>query len=257
MTIVNSSFILPTGEDLETGTLTYTRTDLLAGAGGAIVAPIETVVNIVDGDGASPDIQSGPYEVRVEAGWYLDTFKIVVPATGPVDLMDLIEEFVTYEPQVIGQVQQLVAQAQGLAAAQDEAIAAKLADPDSETRTTANSIYAPATGIVKTALASTVQTSLGKADTSAQFSQLARNPDLLIAGTITRNSNEAAISAPVVWPDGTPGTYTATTLSASFPGAVDAYTITYGSPVTKTYAQPAVTRNAAGAATAVPAIVVS
>jgi hypothetical protein len=89
------------------------------------------------------------------------------------------------------------------------------------------------------------------------YKQLARTPDLLIAGTITRNSNEAAISAPVVWPDGTPGTYTATALSASFPGAVDAYTITYGSPVTKTYTQPAVTRNAAGAATAVPAIVVS
>lgn len=93
--------------------------------------------------------------------------------------------------------------------------------------------------------------------TYATHKQLTRNVDLLIAGTITRDSNGAATSAPVVWPDGSPGTYTATTLSTSFPGAVDAYTVTYGSPVTKTYTQPAVTRNANGAATNVPEIVVS
>lgn len=92
---------------------------------------------------------------------------------------------------------------------------------------------------------------------SAAFATLAADPGLLIAGSITRDSNGAATSAPVVWPDGTPGTYTATTLSTAFPGAVDAYTITYGSPVTRTYTQPAVTRDAAGAVTARPAIVVS
>lgn len=89
------------------------------------------------------------------------------------------------------------------------------------------------------------------------YKQLARTPDLLIAGVVTRNANDAATSAPVKWPDGTPGTYTATTLNATFLGAVDAYTITYGSPVTATYTQPAVTRNANGAATNVPEIVVS
>ena len=101
---------------------------------------------------------------------------------------------------------------------------------------------------------------MSKAEANATYAtlvNLARNPDLLIAGTITRDANNAATSAPVVWPDGTPGTYTATTVSTAFPGAVDAYTVTYGSPVTKTFTQPAVTRNAAGAATAVPAIVVS
>lgn len=93
--------------------------------------------------------------------------------------------------------------------------------------------------------------------TYATHKNLARNPDLLIVGTVTRDGNGAATSAPVVWPDGSPGTYTATTVSTAFPGAVDAYTVTYGSPVTRTYTQPAVTRNADGAATAVPAIVVS
>jgi hypothetical protein len=91
----------------------------------------------------------------------------------------------------------------------------------------------------------------------AQLKQWAALPDLIIAGTITRDSNDAATSAPVVWPDGNPGTFTATAVSSSFPGAVDAYTITYGSPVTHTYTQAAVTRNSNGAVTARPAITVS
>ena len=85
----------------------------------------------------------------------------------------------------------------------------------------------------------------------------ARNPDTLIAGAVTRDSNGAATSAPVVWPDGAPGTYTALVVSAAFPGAVDSYRVTYGSPVTATYTQPTVTRNADGAAVTVPAITVS
>lgn len=103
----------------------------------------------------------------------------------------------------------------------------------------------------------TSQTAIALTAVVARLKTWAKNPDLLVTGTITRDSNGAATSAPVVWPDGTPGTYTATTLSTAFPGAVDAYTITYGSPVTKTYTQPAVTRDASGAATNVPAITVA
>lgn len=61
----------------------------------------------------------------------------------------------------------------------------------------------------------------------------------------------------MVWPDGTPGTFTVDTVSEDFPGAVDGYHITYGSPATKTFTQPTITRNASGAATNVPQIVVS
>jgi hypothetical protein len=93
---------------------------------------------------------------------------------------------------------------------------------------------------------------------TAKRAQIARNPDLIITGTITRDANGAATSAPVTWPDGTPGTYTADTVSTAFPGAVDAYHITYGSPPSNTYTQPAITRDpATGAATNVPAITVS
>lgn len=89
------------------------------------------------------------------------------------------------------------------------------------------------------------------------LSRAARNPDLLIVGAITRDSNGAATAAPVVWPDGTPGNYGADSVSAAFPGAVDGYHITYGSPVTKTFTQPAVTRDSSGAVTNLPALVVT
>lgn len=90
------------------------------------------------------------------------------------------------------------------------------------------------------------------------FTQAAKAPDTIITGDITRDINGAATSAPVTWPDGTPGLYTAIVLSTDFPGAVDAYQITYGTPPVKTYTQPLITRDpATGAATNVPAITVS
>ena len=82
--------------------------------------------------------------------------------------------------------------------------------------------------------------------------------DPLIVGTITRNANGAATSAGVLWPDGSTGTYTATTLSTEHPGAVDAYTVTkVTGAVTTTFTQPAVTRDANGAVTQRPAITVT
>jgi hypothetical protein len=85
--------------------------------------------------------------------------------------------------------------------------------------------------------------------------QLAKNPDLIVTGAVTVDGSDLVTSAAVAWPDGTPGTLTITARHAS--GAVNAYNITYGSPVTKTFTQPTITRNANGAATNVPQIVVS
>lgn len=85
--------------------------------------------------------------------------------------------------------------------------------------------------------------------------RLIRNPELLITGSITRDTNGAVTTAEVVWPDGTPGEYNALELSTSFPGAVDSWEITYGDPVTKTYTQPTVTRDAStGIITNLPAV---
>lgn len=97
-----------------------------------------------------------------------------------------------------------------------------------------------------------------RAELSATYAglvQLAKNPDTLIAGAVTVDGSDLVTSAAVLWPDGTPGTLTITERHAS--GAVSAYTITYGSPATKTFTQPTITRNANGAATLVPQIVVS
>ncbi|MEV8149967.1 hypothetical protein AB0O52_17705 [Arthrobacter sp. NPDC080073] len=85
--------------------------------------------------------------------------------------------------------------------------------------------------------------------------QAAKSPDLLIVGAVTLDGSDQVMSAGVAWPDGTPGTLTITSRDAN--GAVLAYNITYGSPVTKTFTQPTITRNANGAATNVPQIVVS
>lgn len=83
----------------------------------------------------------------------------------------------------------------------------------------------------------------------------AKNPDLLITGNITRDSNGVITSAAVTWPDGSAGTFTTDLVDAT--GAISGYHITYGNPVTKTYTQPTITRDSSGAATTVPQIVVS
>jgi hypothetical protein len=89
------------------------------------------------------------------------------------------------------------------------------------------------------------------------YAQLAKDPDTLVIGAITRDSNGAALSAAVSWPDGVLGTYTALTVSIAFPGAVDSYSVTYGSPTLRTYTQPLITRDASGTPIVVPAIVIS
>lgn len=97
-----------------------------------------------------------------------------------------------------------------------------------------------------------------KAGADAAFVSLkaaAKTPELLIVGSINLDASDQVTSAAVVWPDGKPGTLTITARHST--GAVIAYNITYGSPVTKTFTQPAITRNSNGASTNVPQIVVS
>lgn len=71
---------------------------------------------------------------------------------------------------------------------------------------------------------------------------------------VTRNASEAVTSASVTWPDGTTGTFTADVLSSQFPGAVDAYHVTYSA---STVTQAQVTRDSSGAVTAQPALTVT
>jgi hypothetical protein len=117
-------------------------------------------------------------------------------------------------------------------------------------------VGAPADTAISTAInapASATRAALNA--TYVGLKQAAKNPDLLIAGAVTLDGSDQVTSAAVLWPDGTPGTLTITSRDAT--GAVTGYNITYGSPVTKTFTQPTITRNANGAATNVPQIVVS
>ena len=89
------------------------------------------------------------------------------------------------------------------------------------------------------------------ADTAyATLVQLAKNPDLIVAGAVT---GSPVVTAEVVWPGGQPGILTIDSRFSD--GAVESYHITYGSPVTKTFTQPAITRTSSGLN--VPQIVVS
>jgi hypothetical protein len=91
---------------------------------------------------------------------------------------------------------------------------------------------------------------------SAALLQLAADPSLLFSGAITRDAAGAPLSASVKWPDGAAGVYSGTA-SVAFPGAVSAYTITKVGAPTKTFTQPAVTRDAAGNVSNRPPITVS
>ena len=61
---------------------------------------------------------------------------------------------------------------------------------------------------------------------------------------ITRDANDVATTATVKWPDGSGGTFTSTTINASF-NTIDAYTVSH-TLSGKTVTQAAVTRNANG-----------
>lgn len=71
----------------------------------------------------------------------------------------------------------------------------------------------------------------------------------------TRNSDGIITTATVKWPDGSAGTFTATTINSTWYG-IDAYTISHTSSG-KTVTQAAVTRNANGEVTAKPALTVA
>lgn len=82
---------------------------------------------------------------------------------------------------------------------------------------------------------------------------LATEPEQIIVGAISRNASNGITSAPVIWPDGSAGVFTALTFNPTFPGAIDSYTVTH-EDLDIVYFQPTVTRNAAGFVTNRPAM---
>lgn len=94
-------------------------------------------------------------------------------------------------------------------------------------------------------------------DVEAALLALARNPEAIFSGTVTRDANGAPTSATVQWPDGSSGVYSGTA-SVTWPGAINSYTVTHvGDTATLTFTQPMVTRDDNGNIVARPAITVA
>jgi hypothetical protein len=98
---------------------------------------------------------------------------------------------------------------------------------------------------------------IGGASSADLAAVYAASPDLIASGAITRSTTGAATGFAVAWPDGATGTF-AGTESTGFPGVIDAYTVTHTlAGVTRTYTQPALTRDATGAVTNRPSMTVA
>ena len=76
-----------------------------------------------------------------------------------------------------------------------------------------------------------------------------------IGANITRNANNVVTSATFTFPDGQPGTFTATSFDPAS-GAINSWVQTYGSPTIRTITQAAVTRNSSSAVTVQPTITI-
>lgn len=87
------------------------------------------------------------------------------------------------------------------------------------------------------------------------FVALARAPYTIWHGALTVDAFGATTSANVIWPDSTPGVYTGVP-SATFPGSIDSWDITYGVPTQFTFRQTALSRDANGNVVFQPSITI-
>lgn len=123
MTVVKASFVNGVRVPIGGGTITYTPDRLRATVADTAktVAPVDVTAEIVAGVAQDKDLEPGPYSVRIEVEWFLETYPIIVPAAGPVQLIALIDDSTPYEPPVVSLVKQYRDQAQQ---ASDIAVAA-------------------------------------------------------------------------------------------------------------------------------------
>ena len=169
---------------------------------GAVVTPDGFESSYPRGAAQSITLDTGPWRVRIGLSWYPfdvpaaggDLAELIVwsiPAGAPATtIAAAVAEFLTANPVTAEVSDEAVA---ALAADDDSATAAqiatkitdRLADSGFVTQTAADANYAPATGIAKTALASAVQTSLGKADSAVQADVLDSTVSAKVGGIKT------------------------------------------------------------------------
>ncbi|QTJ65864.1 fibronectin type III domain-containing protein [Rhodococcus sp. ZPP] len=155
MTTIADKFTDGTGAG-DKATLKFWPPDLRDNAASNAMVTKKVITVPVAADGTfsvvlDPGHWQGKLKSSLQHGTLADEFDIIVPdSVDDERLFPLIETYTPAPAPVVNEARQWAeaaeasaATAEGLSTAQDEAIAAKLADPDSETRTTANSIYAP------------------------------------------------------------------------------------------------------------------
>lgn len=179
----------------------------------------------------------------------------VTPPTGPIGLADLIAGYrvdvstLLPLPEVPPSVSEILVQVEDAGRAVVLVAASAAGSASAAGQSAADAATARQEAIDA---AAGVPTEEQLTATFASLVQLAKNPDTIVTGAVT---GDPLVTAAVVWPGDVPGLLTITARHAT--GAVNAYNITYGSPVTKTFTQPTITRAASGAATNVPQIVVT
>lgn len=223
----------------------------------------------------------GEYEIDVPNGWYKVSVFVndyhAFTSIGNIEITDDTTETTINALLMIGQTAHsdpLVAQ---VAADAASALVSKNAAAVSATNAANSATSSASSASSASTSATTAATKAAEAVVSAQDAQnsaelaaslLSTKTDKSVSllswaysssfqlVSATRDVNEAIITADIVWPDGVTGVFTTDVASTAFPGAIDAWHATYiGSP-TKTITQTTVTRDAAGAVTAQPAITI-
>jgi Repeat of unknown function (DUF5907) len=93
MTVVTATFeTLALGQD--TGSVTFYVNPIRSSSNGtAIITTTQVSCAITAGAMTSPSLDPGPAQVRIMIGDWRDTYDIVIPSTGPVNLMTLLYQY--------------------------------------------------------------------------------------------------------------------------------------------------------------------
>lgn len=125
----------------------------ISSSGSAIITPAIVTVKITNGTITTPSLDPGPARVRFQIGTWRRTYDIVVPSTGPADLMTLLEQ---YAQQPASVVSSAWTAEQAAAAARDTAVY------------NAAAAAAAATAAAQSAAAASAVAGVGPATTTAQ-----------------------------------------------------------------------------------------
>lgn len=93
MTVLTASF-----DDValqnDTGTVEFWCDPVRIGStGSSLITPKAVIVEIINGGLTTPSLDPGPARVRFQVGDWRRTYDIVIPSSGPADLMDLLEQY--------------------------------------------------------------------------------------------------------------------------------------------------------------------